>query len=107
MLLPETYEVNAQKLAERFRRSIESQKIDNAVAGEVISVTASLGVSSITSGSGSLSELIEQADIALYHSKNTGRNRVTVWSEMTYETEPASLSSGGCQAGRYFSCDYL
>ncbi len=95
MLLPATYEVNAQKLAERLRRNIELQKIDNAVAGEVISVTASLGVSSITSGSGSLSELIEQADIALYHSKNTGRNRVTVWSEMTHETGPESASGQG------------
>ncbi|MGB5539519.1 MAG: diguanylate cyclase [Gammaproteobacteria bacterium] len=95
MLLPETYEVNAQKLAERLRRNIELQRITEAVTGDVISVTASLGVSSINSGSGSLSELIEQADIALYHSKNTGRNRVSVWSEMTHKTEPESASAQG------------
>ena len=96
MLLPETYEVNAQKLAERLRRNIELLRIDEAVTGEEISVTASLGVSSINSGTGSLSELIEQADIALYHSKNAGRNRVTVWSEMTHNTTP---ESAGVQGG--------
>jgi diguanylate cyclase (GGDEF)-like protein/PAS domain S-box-containing protein len=46
-----------------------------------IPVTVSFGVSSITFGAASSDELINQADEALYASKERGRNRVTRWDQ--------------------------
>lgn len=80
VLLPGAREADALALAERLREVIEACEIADAAEGNTIRVTSSLGVSSIRSGATTLSGLIEQADIALYQSKNTGRNRVTAWA---------------------------
>jgi diguanylate cyclase (GGDEF)-like protein/PAS domain S-box-containing protein len=71
---------SATSLAERVRKTIETQVIDDSAEGHVIRVTASFGISSIKFGAENLSALIEAADAALYASKRSGRNRVTVWS---------------------------
>lgn len=66
--------------AERFRRNIESARpADHGV-------TISLGVSAVSCGSHSTTELVEQADQALYASKKAGRNRVTRFDKID---EPA------------------
>jgi diguanylate cyclase (GGDEF)-like protein/PAS domain S-box-containing protein len=59
--------------AERFRKEIESHDFSG------VPVTVSLGVSSVTLGASEPAELVNQADKALYASKNGGRNRVTSW----------------------------
>ena len=56
--------------AERFRNAI------NSYCWPYRDITASIGCSTF-SGVESVRELVEQADIALYASKNAGRNRVT------------------------------
>ena len=48
-----------------------------------VPITASFGVASIKSGAQSLAELLEQADRALYASKEAGRDRVTAWNDIT------------------------
>ena len=47
-----------------------------------IEVTCSIGVSSMAFTANTPSELIEQADTALFHSKHKGRNSVTSWNEI-------------------------
>ncbi|HBU50663.1 MAG TPA: GGDEF domain-containing protein, partial [Alteromonas australica] len=47
-----------------------------------IEVTCSIGVSSMAFTANTPSELIEQADAALFHSKHKGRNSVTSWNEI-------------------------
>jgi diguanylate cyclase (GGDEF)-like protein len=68
-----------RQLAERLRRTIADKPI-NTMSGPV-SITASLGVASITPEIESLGELIWRADQALYAAKASGRNRVCSWGE--------------------------
>jgi len=66
----------AAAVAERIRRKIEEPDFAK------VSVTVSLGVSSIEFGPKTFPELIDQADKALYASKEGGRNRVTRYDEV-------------------------
>jgi diguanylate cyclase (GGDEF)-like protein/PAS domain S-box-containing protein len=80
----------ASRLAERVRAIVEAQAVDHAAGGQVISVTISVGLSSIKFGAENLPALIETADAALYESKHNGRNRVTVWSVEGAQAEQAA-----------------
>ena len=65
-------------MAERLRAAIEAEA-QRAIRGtEVRRITSSFGVATLLSGARSLEELIDQADQALYRSKEAGRNRVTL-----------------------------
>jgi diguanylate cyclase (GGDEF)-like protein len=72
ILLPMTTAPAASTIAERLRKAIE------VYPWPFHRVTASLGVASLVGPSNRRgSVLLEQADGALYHSKNQGRNRVS------------------------------
>jgi diguanylate cyclase (GGDEF)-like protein len=79
IILPQVDKEKALAIAERLRRKIEN----TAVAHEEhkISFTSSFGVAILEEGS-TPGQLISQADQALYHSKRSGRNRVTLFSEI-------------------------
>lgn len=80
VILPETTIEMAEKTASRIRNVVSDRQIivDNAK----ISVTVSLGVSSMdTDWKLALEQVLEQADQALYRAKQSGRNRVHVWSD--------------------------
>ena len=66
----------AVALASRLRRSIAAEGF------APVPVTASFGVSSLTSGAPRFYDLLDQADQALYASKENGRNRVTSFGEI-------------------------
>jgi diguanylate cyclase (GGDEF)-like protein len=66
--------------------AIEESRISGTSPGATFKVTASFGLSTIKNGAENLQKLIDQADKALYVSKNSGRNMVTPWSE-NIETE--------------------
>ncbi len=74
IILPDTPMTQALNIAEMCRRKIEEGITEN------VKVTASFGVASIQYGAGCANDLIQQADEALYESKETGRNRCTPWS---------------------------
>jgi diguanylate cyclase (GGDEF)-like protein len=84
VLLPETSVEGAAVVAERIRAQIETTAIQTEE--HTISVTASFGVSHYRVKTNNklheigLSEFIANADQALYTSKNSGRNRVTVFN---------------------------
>ncbi|MED5372436.1 MAG: diguanylate cyclase [Myxococcota bacterium] len=81
-LLPDTDEEGGRLAAERCRRRIAESPID---AGETsLSVTCSIGGATRT-GLGSLEGLLSEADRALYHSKSSGRDRVTWFGERAKE----------------------
>ncbi|WP_445490697.1 histidine kinase N-terminal 7TM domain-containing diguanylate cyclase [Niallia sp. 03133] len=81
MCLPECTLQTAGIFANNLRKEIESRVLDSD--GIKLKITASFGISSITSSNilETLDELIEKADRALYASKNNGRNQVHMAEE--------------------------
>jgi len=75
VMLPRTDAAGALMIAGRLREGI------NGIEDHNRAISASLGVSSLSSSIATVAELIEAADAALYHSKKTGKNRVTHASE--------------------------
>ena len=76
VILPDTDSQKALKTAEYFRK-----KIENLVFTEFdTAITISLGIATFPEHGKTTSELLSNADQALYHSKNTGRNKSTVWA---------------------------
>ena len=76
IILPEAPVEAATAAAERLRAKIDSPGFAR------VPVTASFGVSSIRNGASTFAALINQADEAMYASKENGRNRVTRWDEL-------------------------
>ena len=84
ILLPATKIADACAVAERARASIEAEASTSIRNVQVRKITSSFGVSCISDGAVNLQELIDQADQALYASKEAGRNCVTVWTAETH-----------------------
>jgi diguanylate cyclase (GGDEF)-like protein/PAS domain S-box-containing protein len=74
VILPGAPIEQALLIAERCREKIAAQ-VTNGVQ-----VTGSFGVTSIRMGATTSNQLIQQADEALYYSKQHGRNQVTRWA---------------------------
>ena len=66
----------AEEIGERIRNTIE--KYDFVFDSKKLPVTVSIGISAQTEETTSFDVLFAKADSALYKSKNSGRNRVTV-----------------------------
>lgn len=81
IVLPNTSSHQAMRIAQNMRETIQVCRFDD------IAVTCSLGVTSIRFNAKTPSELIDQADLALFESKSLGRNKVTLWSESLTRTQ--------------------
>ncbi len=77
IILPHTSIDNAYKVAERIRKKIES---DIDIKGYPL--TCSLGIASWPTDGLMREEMIQASDAALYHSKQSGRNRTSIASEL-------------------------
>lgn len=76
VVLPDATKEEAGDVAERLCRQARSPGFSR------VPVTASFGVSSIRSGCDTIEQLLDEADQALYASKETGRDRVTHWDDI-------------------------
>lgn len=76
--LEDTSQEGALQFAERLRKKVEAL-VFNA-QDSTLRVTISIGVCIAPDHGESAQQLIEQADAALYVSKKSGRNRVSLWS---------------------------
>lgn len=74
VLLPKTSMAHARLTAERLRQMSEALRVE--YQGEVITVTVSIGVSTLEQHGTSLDDLYFVADKYLYLAKETGRNQV-------------------------------
>ena len=77
ILLPETNILEAQKIADRLRVAITQAKVLTSL-NEEVRFAASFGVTITNTEDININELLNQADMALYQAKNSGRNRVVV-----------------------------
>lgn len=76
VLLKDTGEEEALNIAEDIRKKIELFNIE----GIKCPITISIGISLYPNHSKLKEELVEKADQALYHSKQMGRNRISLWN---------------------------
>ncbi|MGF1720677.1 diguanylate cyclase [Vibrio kyushuensis] len=85
IILPNTNSEKALAVTNRIRTLL----VDNpmGIHPNEIKMTVSIGVAVIDNNS-SFDSLIEQADIALYQAKESGRNRVTLYRPNSEPTEP-------------------
>ncbi|MEX0800394.1 MAG: PAS domain S-box protein [Dehalococcoidia bacterium] len=77
VILPRTGRLEALRVADRIRRSVDRQvRVDGR------GVTISLGAAAYPESAGSAEELIYGADAAMYWAKSAGKNRVGDWSKL-------------------------
>ena len=81
ILLPQTREAQALRIAERLRTHIASLTIgvgEDVATGPVIRLTVSVGVASLDRIGSELTDLLAAADAALYLAKQAGRNQTRI-----------------------------
>ena len=79
VVLPNCNVDEATLIAERLRQAIQSSSKD--FCADNVTVTASFGTSCNSDTVSNCSEMLEQADKALYIAKESGRNKVIRWNE--------------------------
>jgi diguanylate cyclase (GGDEF)-like protein/PAS domain S-box-containing protein len=79
IILPGVDAGQALATAIRARGNIEAMDLGRMFGHAVQQVTASFGISTIDREVADFAHFIDRADQALYTSKNSGRNRVSVW----------------------------
>jgi diguanylate cyclase (GGDEF)-like protein len=75
LLLPETDQRGAMKMAHRLRKSIEDVSTQRTNESSIV-VTASVGVATVSQTSRDVENVLRHADEALYKAKHLGRNKV-------------------------------
>ncbi|MBI9043725.1 MAG: diguanylate cyclase [Anaerolineaceae bacterium] len=79
IILPETSLRNAEMVMDRLRKKVTLLHIQSQSSELPLpdfAVTVSIGISSVSGEEKSASELLEEADVALYQAKEGGRNQV-------------------------------
>jgi len=74
VVMPDTDAAVAAMAAERVRAEIADKPF--VVGGQPISITISVGVSSLNTGTDTAADMLKRADVALYEAKTSGRNKV-------------------------------
>ena len=76
VILPDIDMKGAADFAERLKETISNLKIEDKEKNICAVLTISIGACSFTENTANITELIHQADIALYEAKHLGRDRV-------------------------------
>ncbi len=81
IILPNVDEVGGLRIAERIRTKIERLAGQGVRSVSGLKITCSFGLAPLDHSCETLGSLIDEADQALYKSKENGRNQVTVYDE--------------------------
>jgi two-component system chemotaxis response regulator CheY len=100
IVLPSCPAEAAREIAERVRLHIGKDPI--SIAPLKVKITASIGVTEWRPGE-DVSDLIHRADVAMYHAKQQGRDRVEV--ETPAETEASAATDGAAAATDFTASD--
>ena len=79
LLLPEMDKQSAIEAGETMRQNISQIRVSTDKG--VLSFTCSFGVTGIEAGD-DVHSILKRADVALYHAKETGRNKVVYYNDM-------------------------
>ena len=88
VVLIQADEAQSRILAERVRKAVESMQIQNE--DKLLRVTVSIGSATFPVDAADKQELIDNADKAMYASKQSGRNRVSFFSQV--RNTPAGIA---------------
>jgi diguanylate cyclase (GGDEF)-like protein/putative nucleotidyltransferase with HDIG domain len=91
VLLPETTQEEACQVAERIRKTVAESPLATSAVKEGIPTTISLGVATFPMDGTTASEVVEQADQAMYWAKRLGRNQVRTSQEAARLCEDEAL----------------
>ena len=81
ILMPETTAEQVYPIVEEIRKSIEGEKFEVSTSITPIQATISFGIANREGKGQTITDLIHNADLALYHSKRAGRNLTSINSE--------------------------
>ncbi len=85
-MLPETDKTGAVAVAQRYLNKIREYAATD-ICGKIKSVSCSIGIAYLPeSAINSISDFLKSADEALYISKNTGRNKISLFDSKSYNT---------------------
>ncbi len=82
VILPDSSLTEASEVAEKLRRAVAETDYSEWKLGNIPAITVSLGISEFPVHGYSYYHLVNSADRALYRSKQSGRNRVTLHSHL-------------------------
>ena len=97
ILMPETTPEEAYPIVEAMRQAIESNGFEVSTSVTPIEATMSFGITERYPSDKTSSDIIHNADTALYHSKLKGRNLITVHEEEFFKalfTQPLEAPQG-------------
>ena len=79
LILPETGKAKALVLAERIRCQLENLELEHE--GQQVKLTISGGLATFPQDADETTNLLQEADIALYRAKSAGKNNIVLYSE--------------------------
>ncbi len=93
VLLPQTSELDAWRIAERMRAQVAEVPIEvgDKSRAETITLTVSVGLATMDGSTSQLTDMLAAADVALYRAKHAGRNQVRMAGNTD---EPAATCAG-------------
>lgn len=80
LIIPEVSKMQAYLCGERIRRNVERYPFPQAIIQPEGKITVSVGIACYPDDARTMEELIRKTDVALYEAKNSGRNRVKIFS---------------------------
>jgi len=91
VLLPGVEQEEAYIIAERIRVAIEAGCFEVPTSQTPLKTTMSLGIASYPQDGETITELVHQADVAVYQAKMDGRNRIVSANDLYYRIKDEAL----------------